>query len=182
MLWHRGFAFVSFADEAPMLAACSALDGMEVDGRQIKVNQAQPRDSAAAGPDWICPRCKASCYASRRECFKCGAPRDPSGDREHEDELTGAGGRNWRERGPAAGGGGGGGAGGGSYGRPGGRGGGGNSEGGGVGRENNYKYNASANRNMERTVAEEAEEDDDARMRAYLARKQARQAGGGGRS
>jgi hypothetical protein len=167
-----------------MLVACSALDGMEVDGRQIKVNQAQPRDSgAAAGPDWICPRCKASCYASRRECFKCGAPRDSSGDREHEDELTGAGGRNWRERGPAAGGGGGGGAGGGSYGRPGGRGGGGgSSEGGGGGRENNYKYNASAKRNMERTVAEEAEEDDDARMRAYLARKQARQAGGGGRS
>lgn len=42
------------------------------------------------------------------------------------------------------------------------------------GRQMNYKYNASARRNMEKTVAEEAEEDDEARMRAYLARKAAR--------
>ena len=37
------------------------------------------------------------------------------------------------------------------------------------------KYNASMKRNMTKTVAEEAAEDDDSRMAAYLARKRARE-------
>jgi hypothetical protein len=134
-----------------MLAACSALDGVEVDGRQIKVNNAQPRE--AAGPDWKCPRCSANCFASRRECFKCGTPRT-SGDRDQDTGSAGAGGANWRDRAPASA----------TAVQSGATG----------GRQTNYKYNASAKRNMEKTVAEEAEEDDEARMRAYLARKAAR--------
>ena len=133
-----------------MLAASSALDGVEVDGRQIKVNNAQPR--VPDGSDWACPRCSATCFASRRECFKCRTPRS-SGDRDQEG-FAGAGGTHWRDRAPASAAA--------------------AQSGSSAGRQSNYKYNASARKNMDKTVAEEAEEDDEARMRAYLARKAAR--------
>ena len=45
----RGFAFVemSSADEAQ--AAITAFDGKEVDGRNLKVNEAKPRESRGGG-------------------------------------------------------------------------------------------------------------------------------------
>lgn len=45
----RGFAFVemSSADEAK--AAITALDGKEVDGRNLKVNEAKPRENRTSG-------------------------------------------------------------------------------------------------------------------------------------
>lgn len=45
----RGFAFVemSSADEAK--AAITALDGKEVDGRNLKVNEAKPRENRTGG-------------------------------------------------------------------------------------------------------------------------------------
>ena len=44
-----------------------------------------------AGPlrrpgDWICPRCNALVFASRSECFKCGAPRPPGAGRETRED------------------------------------------------------------------------------------------------
>lgn len=39
----RGFGFVSFADEAAAQAAVAAMDGANVDGRSIRVNEAQER-------------------------------------------------------------------------------------------------------------------------------------------
>lgn len=153
-----------------MDAAIAALDGAEVDGRQIKVNRAQPQGGAGQDrpPDWPCPRCKASCFASRRECFKCGEQR-PAGGRENDGEFDGAGGRNWRESarrteekqsatGDVSGVSG--------Y----------NVQGSNSTRgRGGEKYNASMKRNMTKTVAEEAAEDDDSRMAAYLARKRARE-------
>ena len=160
-----------------MDAAIASLNGAEVDGRQIAVNRAQPQGGAAGGerpPDWPCPKCNASCFASRRECFKCGEPRP--GGRDSNGEFDGAGGANWRESarrgeekqsatGDVSGVSGYNVQGGGNTSR--GRGG--------------EKYNASARRNMEKTVAEEAAEDDDSRMAAYLARKRAREQSRGGR-
>jgi RNA recognition motif-containing protein len=39
----RGFAFVEMATDEAANAAIAALDGQEVDGRTLKVNEARPR-------------------------------------------------------------------------------------------------------------------------------------------
>ena len=39
----RGFAFVEFSNEADGLAAIAALNGQEIDGRAIKVDEARGR-------------------------------------------------------------------------------------------------------------------------------------------
>ncbi len=41
----RGFAFVEMATDEAATAAIAALDGQTVDGRQLKVSEAQPRKS-----------------------------------------------------------------------------------------------------------------------------------------
>ena len=40
----RGFAFVDMASEADARKATSELDGKDVDGRPLKVNEARPRE------------------------------------------------------------------------------------------------------------------------------------------
>ena len=40
----RGFGFVTFSDAADAKKAMSSLDGAELDGRRIRVNEAQSRD------------------------------------------------------------------------------------------------------------------------------------------
>lgn len=45
----RGFAFVEMANEADETKAIDDLQGVEWMGRQIRVNQAEPRPSAPAG-------------------------------------------------------------------------------------------------------------------------------------
>ena len=40
----RGFAFVEMASSEDAQAAIAALDGKEVDGRSLKVNEAKPRE------------------------------------------------------------------------------------------------------------------------------------------
>ncbi len=39
----RGFGFVEFASDDEAKAAITALDGKEVDGRALKVNEARPK-------------------------------------------------------------------------------------------------------------------------------------------
>ena len=39
----RGFAFITMADDGEAQAAIDGLDGKELDGRTLKVNQARPR-------------------------------------------------------------------------------------------------------------------------------------------
>jgi len=39
----KGFGFVEFADDAQAKAAIAALNGKEVGGRSLKVNEARPR-------------------------------------------------------------------------------------------------------------------------------------------
>jgi len=41
----KGFGFVTFADDASAQKAISEMDGKEVDGRNIKVNEAKPMRS-----------------------------------------------------------------------------------------------------------------------------------------
>ncbi|MCA8952193.1 MAG: RNA-binding protein [Planctomycetes bacterium] len=49
----RGFAFVEMASEADAQAAIKALDGSQLDGRTLRVNEAQersPRSGGGGGP------------------------------------------------------------------------------------------------------------------------------------
>ena len=45
----RGFAFVEMATDEAASAAIRALDGQEVDGRTLKVNEAKPRAPRSGG-------------------------------------------------------------------------------------------------------------------------------------
>ena len=45
----RGFAFVSMADSTEANAAVAALNGKEVEGRTLTVNEARPREERAPG-------------------------------------------------------------------------------------------------------------------------------------
>jgi RNA recognition motif-containing protein len=45
----RGFAFVEMGSDAEAQAAMQALDGRDLDGRNLKVNVAQPRESRGGG-------------------------------------------------------------------------------------------------------------------------------------
>ncbi len=45
----RGFAFVEMGSDAEAQAAMSALDGRDLDGRNLKVNVAQPRENRSGG-------------------------------------------------------------------------------------------------------------------------------------
>ena len=45
----RGFGFVTFSDDAAAEKASSVLDGSTLDGRTIKVNEAQPRRERGGG-------------------------------------------------------------------------------------------------------------------------------------
>src|SRR4051794_37949318 len=45
----RGFAFVEMSSGAEAKAAITALDGKEVGGRNLKVNEAKPRESNGGG-------------------------------------------------------------------------------------------------------------------------------------
>jgi cold-inducible RNA-binding protein len=45
----KGFGFVEFADNAQANAAMSALNGKEVNGRALTVNEARPRNESSSG-------------------------------------------------------------------------------------------------------------------------------------
>jgi RNA recognition motif-containing protein len=45
----RGFGFVTFADEQSARNAISEMDGTQLDGRNIKVNEAQERSGGGGG-------------------------------------------------------------------------------------------------------------------------------------
>lgn len=45
----RGFGFVEMTDESQANAAIDALNGQEIDGRQLTVNEARPRENRGGG-------------------------------------------------------------------------------------------------------------------------------------
>ncbi|MGI6380012.1 MAG: RNA recognition motif domain-containing protein [Anaerolineae bacterium] len=45
----RGFGFVTMADDNDALAAIEQMDGADLDGRRLRVNEAQPRPSGGSG-------------------------------------------------------------------------------------------------------------------------------------
>eukprot|EP00657_Telonema_sp_P-1_P005229 TRINITY_DN22463_c0_g1_i1.p1 TRINITY_DN22463_c0_g1~~TRINITY_DN22463_c0_g1_i1.p1 ORF type:complete len:129 (+),score=48.65 TRINITY_DN22463_c0_g1_i1:52-438(+) len=54
----KGFGFVEMADDAQATAAVEQLDGAELDGRPVRVNEARPRDcllyTSDAADDLLC--------------------------------------------------------------------------------------------------------------------------------
>ncbi|OFV97188.1 MAG: RNA-binding protein [Acidobacteria bacterium RIFCSPLOWO2_02_FULL_61_28] len=46
----RGFAFVELANDAEAAKAITALNGKEVDGRALNVNEARPKPERSSGP------------------------------------------------------------------------------------------------------------------------------------
>ncbi|MEM7133245.1 MAG: RNA-binding protein [Chloroflexota bacterium] len=45
----KGFGFVEMSDDAAANAAIKALDGQDFQGRNLKVNQARPREDRSSG-------------------------------------------------------------------------------------------------------------------------------------
>ncbi|TET38034.1 MAG: RNA-binding protein [Planctomycetota bacterium] len=45
----KGFAFIEMADDSAAQAAQEAIDGKEVEGRNLKVNEARPRENRGGG-------------------------------------------------------------------------------------------------------------------------------------
>jgi cold-inducible RNA-binding protein len=50
----RGFAFVEMSSEEEAQKAISQLNGQEIDGRELKINEAKPREnrSSSGGSRW----------------------------------------------------------------------------------------------------------------------------------
>ncbi|OMO51204.1 hypothetical protein CCACVL1_29936 [Corchorus capsularis] len=123
----RGFGFVTFDDKTAMEEAIEAMNGMDLDGRNITVDRAQPHQGSGRDYDGDRnrdrgrdrDRDRGRGYDSGRgsnggECFKCGKP----GHFARECPSEGARGGKYGGRGDRySGGGGGGGANGGSGGR-----------------------------------------------------------------
>ncbi|KAK1300641.1 Glycine-rich RNA-binding protein 7 [Acorus calamus] len=84
----RGFGFVTFDDKEAMEEAIEAMNGIDLDGRPINVEKAQPRSSRRdrdgdrdydgdRGRDRDRDRDRGRDYGGGRgsgECFKCGKP------------------------------------------------------------------------------------------------------------
>jgi cold-inducible RNA-binding protein len=52
----KGFGFVEMGNEASARAAIAGLNGTEMDGRAIRVNEAQPRPERSGGGNGYRPR------------------------------------------------------------------------------------------------------------------------------
>jgi cold-inducible RNA-binding protein len=48
----KGFGFVEFANDAEAKAAMNALNGRDVNGRSLTVNEARPRNESSGGGDY----------------------------------------------------------------------------------------------------------------------------------
>lgn len=48
----RGFGFVEMSDDNAAMTAIQAVNGKEIDGRQLNVNEARPREPRSGGSRW----------------------------------------------------------------------------------------------------------------------------------
>lgn len=81
----RGFGFVTFDEKKAMDEAIKAMNGMDLDGRAITVDKAQPNQGSGRDNDGDRPRGRDNDRdrnrdfgggrgSNSRDCFKCGKP------------------------------------------------------------------------------------------------------------
>lgn len=61
----RGFAFVTFNTEEESKLAAEKLNGVEMNGRQLTVNEARPREDAGGTRTFSSPNRKAGAFRER---------------------------------------------------------------------------------------------------------------------
>lgn len=61
----RGFAFVTFSTEAESKLAAEKLNGTDLDGRQLTVNEAKPKEEMGASRSYGSPDRRAGAFQAR---------------------------------------------------------------------------------------------------------------------
>jgi RNA recognition motif-containing protein len=61
----RGFAFVTFATDTESKAAAEKLNGTDLDGRQLTVNEAKPKEEMGGSRNFSSPNRRAGAFQSR---------------------------------------------------------------------------------------------------------------------
>ena len=61
----RGFAFVTFSAEAEAKLAIEKMNGTDLDGRQLTVNEAKPKEEMGGGRSFSSPNRKPGAFQDR---------------------------------------------------------------------------------------------------------------------
>lgn len=61
----RGFAFVTFSTDAESQAAATKMNGTELDGRQLTVNEAKPKEEMGGNRSYGSPDRRAGAFQAR---------------------------------------------------------------------------------------------------------------------
>lgn len=61
----RGFAFVTFSTEVESKAAIEKMNGADLDGRALTVNEARPKEASGGGRNFGSPNREAGAFQSR---------------------------------------------------------------------------------------------------------------------
>lgn len=61
----RGFAFITFSTDAESKLAIEKLNGVDLDGRQLTVNEARAKEESAGGRTFTSPNRKAGAFQAR---------------------------------------------------------------------------------------------------------------------
>jgi cold-inducible RNA-binding protein len=61
----RGFAFVTFSTEAESKVAAEKMNGVDLDGRQLTVNEAKPKEEAGGNRSYGSPDRRAGAFQAR---------------------------------------------------------------------------------------------------------------------
>jgi RNA recognition motif-containing protein len=62
----RGFAFVTFSTDTESKAAAEKMNGTELDGRQLTVNEAKPKEEMGGSRNFNSPDRRAGAFQARR--------------------------------------------------------------------------------------------------------------------
>lgn len=61
----RGFAFVTFSNETESKAAAEKMNGTSVDGRELTVNEAKPKEEMGGSRNFNSPNRRAGAFQAR---------------------------------------------------------------------------------------------------------------------
>lgn len=61
----RGFAFVTFSTDSEAKLAAEKMNGVDLDGRQLTVNEAKPKESMSGGRNFSSPNRRPGAFQER---------------------------------------------------------------------------------------------------------------------